>query len=51
MKSDDRVDRLINRTGSLVDLVTAVLFLYVVAVVAVEIGDILGFVKTMREGW
>lgn len=47
----DRVSGLIRRAGDIVDLAAAVLCLYILAVLAAEIGDLLGFVKTMREGW
>ena len=48
---EDRVGRLINRTGELVDLMTAVLFLYIVVIVAVEIRDVFEFMKTVKAGW
>ena len=51
MKSDDKIDRLIDRMGNLVDLVAAVVSLYVLVAIAVEIGDLFGFMRTMRDGW
>ena len=48
---EDRLGRLIQRAGDLVDLVAAVLFLYIVVVVALEIKDVFEFMKTMKAGW
>ena len=47
----DKFDRLINRVTSMVDLMCTFVMLYVVLMLAGEIGNMLAFMKTWQGGW
>lgn len=47
----DKLDRLINRLTSMVDLVCTFIILYVVIMLAQEFGNMVAFMRTWQGGW